>query len=133
MKLLIAFQKFPNKYVHNSILYLLVVNTKEMWYVCNGLPLQMAVSQPHVVDLCFSSEEDESSVGEVDSSYDSILVLSQSDDPLPQVPWRFGKAARNDNVGFNNFLNQIILMYLMFCIYLGGGRRRRRGGYAIRT
>ena len=104
-----------------------------MWFVCNGLPLQMAVSQPHEVDLCFSSEEDESSVEEVDSSYDSILVLSQSDDPLPQVPWRFGKAARNDNVGFNNFLNQIILMYLMFCIYLGGGRRRRRGGYAIRT
>ena len=89
-----------------------------MWFVCNGLPLQMAVSQPHEVDLCFSSEEDESSVEEVDSSYDSILVLSQSDDPLPQVPWRFGKAARNDNVGFNNFLNQIILMYLMFCIYL---------------
>ena len=59
----------------------------------------MAVSQPHVVDLCLSSEEDESSIGEVDSSYDSILVLSQSDDPLPQVPWRFGKATRNDNVG----------------------------------
>ena len=83
-----------------------------MWYVCNGLPLQMAVSQPHVVDLCFSPEEDESSVEEVDSSYDSILVLSLSDDPLPQVPWRFGKAARNDNVGFNNFLNKIILMYI---------------------
>ena len=78
----------------------------------------MAVSQPHVVDLCFSSEEDESSVEEVDSSYDSILVLSQSDDPLPQVPWRFGKAARNDNVGFNNFLNQIILMYVSHVLHI---------------
>ena len=57
----------------------------------------MAVSQPDLVDLCFSSE-DESSVGEVDSSYDSILVISQSDSPLPQVPWRFGKANRNGNV-----------------------------------
>ena len=59
----------------------------------------MAVSHPHIVDLCFSSEEGESSVEEIDSSYDSILVLSQSDDPLPQVPWRFGKAVSNDNVG----------------------------------
>ena len=57
--------------------------------------LQMAVAQPDVVDLCFSSEENESSLEEEDSSYDSILVLSQSDDPLPEVPWRFGRAKRN--------------------------------------
>lgn len=63
---------------------------------------QMAVNQPDLVDLCFSSGDDDSSFGEVDSSYDSILVLSQSDDPLPQVPWRFGKATRHDNVGTNH-------------------------------
>ena len=93
---------------------------------------QMAVNQPDLVDLCFSSDEDgDSSFGEVDSSYDSILVLSQSDDPLPQVPWRFGKATRHDNVGTN--LLSLHLKQVSKCIQhssfantsaLGGGSRQ---------
>ena len=71
----------------------------------------MAVAQPDVVDLCFSSEENESSLEEEDSSYDSILVLSQSDDPLPEVPWRFGRAKRN--VGS---MDKGWAMYIVRCI-----------------
>ena len=61
--------------------------------------LQMSLYQPELIDLCSTSDEDDW-CGVTDSSYDSVLVLSESDHPLPEVPWRFGKAARNTRVGF---------------------------------
>ena len=59
----------------------------------------MSPYQPELIDLCSTSDE-EDWCGVNDSSYDSVLVLSESDHPLSEVPWRFGKAARNKRVGF---------------------------------
>ena len=61
----------------------------------------MSPYQPELIDLC-STLDEEDWCGVNDSSYDSVLVLSESDHPLSEVPWRFGKAARtrNTRVGF---------------------------------
>ena len=59
----------------------------------------MSLHEPELIDLCSTSDE-EDWCGVNDSSYDSVLVLSEFDHPLSEVPWRFRKAARNTRVGF---------------------------------
>ena len=60
--------------------------------------LKMSLHEPELIDLS-STLDEEDWCGVNDSSYDSVLVLSESDHPLSEVPWRFGKAARNTRVG----------------------------------